>query len=100
MHTQAQVEQVAAKFAEILREELTDAQWAKMRAKNATGPYQGDCCASHDYCDANMPMEAAFKACAIELWDRDDNMRDEAVALWNAAWDHAKRQYLTAKDAA
>lgn len=45
-------------------------------------------CATHDYCDANMLMMAAFHEfgyvpCEVESAD--------VVSIWNAAWDMAKR---------
>ncbi len=45
-------------------------------------------CASHDHCDANMPMADAFRA----VMGRDILPEIEAdSALWNRAWDIAKR---------
>ena len=54
--------------------------------RNATPEYAG-ACASHDFCDANMPMAAAFEA----VTGREPDVASQADAdLWNAAWNIAK----------
>lgn len=42
-------------------------------------------CYSHDYCDANMTMAAAFDAVGI----RFDMDNDEHAQLWGDAWNRA-----------
>lgn len=46
-------------------------------------------CASHDFCDANMPMSEAFS----DIMGREvvTNHQDD-MDLWNAAWDITKRE--------
>jgi hypothetical protein len=48
-------------FAGNLREILSAEEWAEMRDLNAEHQDDG-ICASHDYCDANMPMSDAFES--------------------------------------
>lgn len=50
--------------------------------------YGDRCCASHDYCDANMPMAEAFE----DVLGYEPDGGDEGdCALWNDAWDLSKR---------
>lgn len=101
MRMNLQAQRLGDAFADVLREWLTADEFAEMRALNATSDFQGDNapCASHNYCDANMAMDAAFP---IALDRECDLHTDEAgnespdFALFNAAWDYAKRTHLTA----
>ena len=102
-------ETIATAFAATLREWLSADQWAEMQARNVNHADDG-ICASHDYCDANMAMEAAFisvtgrePACGYEtLADgspvnpADAIQADADCDLWSAAWAIAKPRYLTA----
>lgn len=46
-------------------------------------------CASHDHCDANMPMSEAF----AEVMGREiDLQNQDEIALWNEAWRIAKAE--------
>lgn len=85
---------ISEKFVEFLRRDLTDAEWAEMKAKNATPDYWG-CCASHDYVDSNMTMDEAFIATMGREMVLD---ADEDVDLINAAWDIARADALTDKE--
>lgn len=58
MNTQAK--SISNKFNEIINREFTSIQLADVIAKNNTSEYAG-CCATHDYCDANMLMDEAFQ---------------------------------------
>ena len=71
--------QVAKRFAERLREEIGDENYREVLRRNATPEYDG-CCASHDFCDANMTMLAALEDCGI------DDGADGPTAIWNLAW--------------
>lgn len=58
-------------------------------ARNATEP-NATVCHSHDFCDANMTMAAAF----AEITGRDPLTESgDDAALWNAAWEHALRLF-------
>lgn len=90
---------IAETFAGNLREILSAEEWAEMRDLNAEHQDDG-VCASHDYCDANMPMADAFE----EVIGREpfgepegiDSERGQADAnLWSRAWNIAKERHLT-----
>lgn len=87
---------IGTAFAGMLKAQLTPAQWAEMRERNIGA---GDLvCHSHDYCDANMPMASAFEAVMGRpiLPEGDDaEMAEADCVIWNAAWDYAKRNFLT-----
>jgi hypothetical protein len=83
---------LALYFSRKLALSMTPEEWAEMRRRNATPDYCAGICASHDFCDANMPMAEAFEG----LMGREiDTQSDADVALWNEAWSIAKREYLT-----
>lgn len=90
-------EQVAEKFAHHLRAVLATPQWNEMRERNARPDYGRNICASHDFCDANMVMDAAFRELGLGFsldgpqWAEDQ----ELCELWSAAWGIAKQRYLT-----
>lgn len=87
-------EHLAHRFTSLLREALTDEQWAEMRGKNESGAYRL-CCASHDYVDANMVMAAAF----AEVHRREAKFLDAGdadIRVWNDAWALARQTALTA----
>jgi hypothetical protein len=93
---------IAAKFAEGLRHALTADEWAEMRRRNAaqTNPA---ICHSHDFCDANLVMDAAFKAVTgNSIGEREEagngGMSDAELELWSDAWTIAKARHLTAID--
>jgi hypothetical protein len=88
----AAIARLALSFADALRDEIGDDDYAEVCARNATEEY-ARFCASHDFCDANMVMFDAFNT---EIgWDMDlDN--DEDTAVWNEAWELARAAYLTA----
>lgn len=49
-------------------------------------------CHSHDFCDANMPMAAAFESIVGRA--PIDTESAEDASLWNAAWEHALTIFL------
>ena len=81
-------QQIADAFVRLLRQTLTREEFAEMQRRNATPEYRDTgCCASHDFCDANEVMDAAFRACGIVIDDLGD---DDNHARWNRAWNLAK----------
>jgi hypothetical protein len=94
---QKQAERLARAFRDVLSTWLTHAQWLEMQRRNVSNGFL--ICASHDFCDANEAMAMAF----LQTMGRDilpddaKEMAEADMALWNAAWDIAKRRYLTAK---
>jgi hypothetical protein len=95
-----QLRAIAHAFALAIEEECAD-DIETIRARNATPDYAG-CCASHDFCDANMPMLHAFETVMgrpIRL--NDDTPEGEAAsnadfALMGEAWNIARAERLTA----
>ncbi|WLA79536.1 hypothetical protein [Bradyrhizobium elkanii] len=87
-----QVIAIAEAFSELMRQWLSPEEFAAMKHKNEADPtYAGKVCASHDYCDANMAMWAAFR----DVMGRDiDGDSDADCAIWNEAWDLARKLYL------
>ena len=50
-----------------------------------------------DYCDGNMAMEAAFVRLGVPLWDdATDAVRDDAIDIWNRAYDIAQARHFKA----
>ncbi len=106
---------IAAAFVANLRDELTAEQFEAMRQKNV-GIAEG-ICASHDFCDANMPMADAFETvtgyapmtvanpdpdgdrlhCSDVGTPESDAAEQADCALWNRAWNIAM-PFLTADD--
>ena len=87
------VSALADRFAATLREWLTPAEFAEMKALNETAEYQDGICASHNYCDANMAMDAAWKetfGAEVDI-DADD---EEQAKLWSDAWNLARERHL------
>lgn len=89
-------EQLAKEFSTVLKSWLSAEEMKSVIEKNETPEYNG-CCASHDYCDANMAIDEAF----IKLMERDfvfyddekpetEKQNEEDTALENNAWAIAK----------
>jgi hypothetical protein len=77
---------LAACFARRLRSELTAAQMTKVVNRNRAQP-DADWCASHDFCDANMTMLAAFS----EALGREPDLEDQRdLDTMNSAWSIAR----------
>lgn len=77
-------DKLAEEFIGALKQWLTADEWAEMCAENATEE-DNAICHSHDYCDANMAMQAAFESIGIKV-DVDD---DAQASAWNTAWNKA-----------
>lgn len=64
--------------------------WALMAQTNAALRAEGStCCASHDWCDANMAMDEAvsrFGVASLPNLGDGEGMSQEMTDLWNAAW--------------
>ncbi len=95
-----QVRALSDAFAGVLREWLTEEQFAEMRSKNVAYVVEDTMtCASHDYCDANMAMQEAFEGITgRELFpeEGDDAQQSADTDLINAAWTDAKVRHLCA----
>ena len=83
------VEAIARAFSRHLYEQLPGAQLREVVRRNREDPrYQGTgACASHDFCDANMVMDQAFREVVGHSIDVND---ERGVRIWNAAWEVAR----------
>lgn len=78
-------EKVGKRFAEIVRRDLAD-DLEEIVRRNLTDQYE-NCCATHDFCDANMLMDEAFRdVVGQEL--RTDSDVDLFICNW--AWAKAR----------
>ncbi len=75
---------IAAAFVANLRSSLGDATFDDLRYANRHAP--AGTCASHNYCDANMPMAKAFETVTGRDISARDAIADADAALWNRAW--------------
>lgn len=80
---------LARAFSEVLREWLSPDEIAEAVRRNATPEYRG-CCATQDFCDANMAMDAAFHRLTGREPDVAGEREGDDVDAWNAAWDLAR----------
>lgn len=81
---------VAHAFLRQLVADIGEENFAEVVRKQKETPIAG-VCYSHDYCDANMTMDAAMASVGIiALPEDEEGMPDRVVDLWNASWDHAK----------
>lgn len=85
------VEDLARAFFDELDSSLTSEQLREVCRRNAaeTDPI---ICHTHDFIDANECMIDAWAKC--EGFPEFDLQNDEHTALWSAAWDECKRDYL------
>lgn len=81
------IELLSREFAHVLCTWLTVEEMRQVNLRNPTPAYKG-CCASHDFCDANMAMDEAFHNFGMSLGDDPDDVH--RFDLWNHAWDLAK----------
>jgi hypothetical protein len=88
----ARVPAIARLFADDYRANVTPQQFAETRYRNSLPTY-ARACATHDFLDANECMAFAFET-IVGRAARPSS--DGDCALWNAAWDLAKPEYLTA----
>lgn len=92
---------LGAKFADLLKADFTRQEWSIMRQRNRTETHPG-VCHSHDFCDANMVMLAAMVELCLQspadlsALGETSPQWNYSVDLWNAAWDWAKKNRLTA----
>ncbi|PIB95290.1 hypothetical protein [Caulobacter sp. X] len=78
-------------FAQKLALDLGPDKLAQVRERNRG--LKDDCCASHDFLDANMVMNEAYIEVVGRELRADD---DDDASLWTDAWGIAKARLLTA----
>lgn len=86
---------IAKTFADMLLDDLGQFKFAEMRRRNRA---QADpqICHSHDFCDANVLMEAALAQHGIALFNEEyGDISDAVMRLWGEAWNIASARYLT-----
>lgn len=81
--------QVALQFIGELRATLTAQQLADAIRRNA-GEADPMICHTHDFCDANECMIAAFEQLGLEILPEDETEKEHALHLSGRAWDKAK----------
>lgn len=98
MNYENKVTPLAQEFSAVLKSWLTPYKIKQINKRNKTEAYRVyNSCASHDYCDANMAMDAAFQ----KVMQREFVFFDEDIPatyeqhssdtdLTNAAWTLAK----------
>lgn len=80
-----------AKTFSIILTAMLDGHMPEVLRRNETMPDGG--CASHDFCDANMAMDAAFKiVLGRSAWSNgvESPLSDNDLTWWNMAWNMAK----------
>ena len=83
------IQSLAEQFAKVLQEWIGKLNLEKVNVLNQHTDFDEGSCATHDFCDANMAMDAAFQ----DVYGREpvlDSNYDNG--LWSEAWDQAKRQ--------
>jgi hypothetical protein len=86
--------QIAEQFVAQLRADLTAEEFAEVQKRNRLEESRW-VCHSHDFCDANMTMDAAFRHFGIDpLPDIENGMPGWINELWNAAWDIARTERM------
>lgn len=91
-------EKLAKKFAELLLKEIGPEDFKKVVELNKDEKDE-NICHSHDFCDANMIMDAAFKANGVDMSKYHGSLfNPDFVDTWNASWDLAKANDMFIKD--
>ena len=80
---------IAKAFCRELALDLTAEKLELARERNRAETSAG-VCHTHDFCDANMTMQAAFVACGF-VKDMDAVLDEQMHPLWNSAWDLARK---------
>jgi hypothetical protein len=82
---------VGTKFAELVRECLSDSEYKEMCRLNESET-DTNICHSHDYCDANEIMDDVMAE--FDLPKMSEESGNDFIAFWNTAWDYAKIKYF------
>lgn len=80
-------ETLALEFCQELCASMTAEQLELAAMKNVKQP-DPHICDSHDFCDANMALHAAFMRHGID--PADEGELERWIDLWNSAWNIAK----------
>lgn len=78
---------LSSEFSKLLTTELSTEQLQDVVRLNNTELY-ADCCASHNFLDANEVMSEAF----VSLFGRQIDLQNpKELTVWNEAWDLSKK---------
>lgn len=90
---------VGTLFAEYIRDYINPDDMEEVVERNREeGPGSG-ICHTHDFCDANVPMDEAFsKVMGFSVVDGDAPSEEPdwvmRTQIWNEAWDYATTLWL------
>ena len=86
------VERLADAFRDVITEWFDAGQIAETRRRNAAYFAAGhSCCATHEFCDANMAMDEAMRRTfGTGPFGADGHINETACGVWNAAWEMAQ----------
>lgn len=84
------IEAISHEFAIRLSMEIGDENLREVVRLNATPEYAPTCCASHNFCDANMVMLDAMRAWGHDLFTPEGDISEDETRISDAAWDQAK----------
>lgn len=80
---------IARLFSYEVSTRLSESQLAAVRKLNRDEKLEY-VCHTHDFCDANLLMDAAFVKCGLVEDNDVDVIGEHLQPVWNAAWDVAK----------
>jgi hypothetical protein len=81
-------DQLAESFANTIKEWLDPEEMEKVIARNEINIRENNgCCATHDFCDANMAMVEALSKHSL-IWEMADEVQQQLI---NEAWNKAKQ---------
>ena len=100
-------QKLATAFCVVLHEWLTPRQLQEVVKRNLVEGVNGQgqaVCHTHDYCDANMAMDAAFDRtlgfpASVQFHETAASLEPLMTDLWNAAWALAKAWNFTPPNA-
>lgn len=85
------IRNVALEFTRLIREQVGETTFAEIKRRNAAYTELNDgCCATQDFCDANVFMCKAMANCGV-IPSADDHVFSEAdFMVWEEAWNAAR----------
>ena len=87
---------LALEFSRQMRATLSAVEMLEAINRNRAEPVNSGVCHTHDFCDANMVMLAAFVATFNRdpafLDDSESPVAQDEMNVWNAAWSEAVRE--------
>lgn len=88
LYANKKIIELANEFSRIVKRDLSDKLF-EINLRNKEQSYiLSNCCATHDFCDANELMAEAFKTV---VGTEIDLQNDVHLDLWNNAWNIAKQ---------